>query len=137
MAGKKKAAEPKVKEEVANAEEKKYTIKFVSVEGREFYEPGVVFEEVKGKKLPQKVRVMKPLIMKSGQTKTLTKEEYDFLIGKGALATEEELSEKSTVRRELLRVKSGRAEPTQEMQTISDENKNMMFVDKPFLINGE
>lgn len=139
---KKKAAEPVVEEidaveEEPTIEEKEgYKIKFDSaMEDREFYEPGVRYEKKDGR--TEKIDVIKPIRIRAGETKIITKEQLDYLMSKNLLLTSERKEDIDKTKRRLLNLRSGREGPKEEMQVISDEDKVKIFVDLPYLIEDE
>lgn len=118
--------------------EKKYKIIFESAnDDRVFYEPGVKFKMNDVTKKLEKIKVIKPITLKAGQTKVLNQDEYDFLMDKGLLKSQEELEDIADTRRRLLKRSNARREPKEEMQVISDEDKVKMFIDLPRLVEEE
>lgn len=147
MARKKTATKPKVKDAVEDVKEveeikaptkKIYVVKFDSeMENKEFIEPGVVYKQLPDRRT-QKINVLpEPFRIRAGQTLKIDQETYDFLIKKEALITAEQKAERDKYRAKKLKLKSGRAEPKKEMQTLSDEEKIKLFVELPYLVGIE
>jgi hypothetical protein len=130
-----------VEEEIKETKEKKsiptkkvYVVKFESqMVGKEFIEPGIAYKQLPDRRT-EKITILKePFKMVSGQTKTIDEETYNYLVEKEAIITLEQKEERDLYRAKKLKLKSGRAEPKKEMQTLSDEEKLKLFVELPYL----
>jgi hypothetical protein len=118
---------------MAGKKRKVYTVVYKpTMKEREFIEHGNVFEE-KGK-VTKKVPKIGEIRMKAGETRDLTQEEFNYLSSKGLILDENKLAKRNQLRGDLLKVKSGRAEPKKEMQIVADEDKRLMYIDIPELI---
>jgi hypothetical protein len=149
MARKKTATKPKVAakdavEDVKEVEEIKvptkkiYVVKFDSeMENKEFIEPGVVYKQLPDRRTQKINALPEPFKIRAGQTLKIDQETYDYLIKKEALITAEQKDERDKYRAKKLKLKSGRAEPKKEMQTLSDEEKIKLFVELPYLVGIE
>lgn len=115
-----------------------YKIRYDSaVEGREFIETGIRYERNPKTGKQEKNSVIKPIRIKAGETLKLTPEQFHYLNDKGLVLDAEKKAERDKIKAKLLNVKSGREEPKQEMQVISDEDKIKIFVDLPYLVEEE
>lgn len=135
-----KAQEPEIEEveEISEPEEEVYKIRYdSSLQDREFYESGIRYDRSSRTGRQERVKVIDPIRIRAGETLTLTKEQFEYLDGKGLILDAERKADREKVKRELLNVKSGREEPKQEMQIIPDSDKLKIFIDLPYRVYEE
>jgi len=113
---------------------RKFVVQYITnMQDREFIEHGhTIVKDSEGKKETEVV--IPEFRIKAGETKVLDEDSFYYLFDKGMILDEDALRLKTQKREDLLKVKSGREEPKQEMQIISDEDKRQIFIHIPRLI---
>jgi hypothetical protein len=127
--------EPVFAEAEAVPEPETYEIRYDSnLQDREFYEPGIRYNRNPNTGRQEKEQVIPAIRIRSGQTVKLTKEQFEYLDGKNLILDAERKADRDKVKKDLLKIKSGREEPKQEMQVIPDSDKLKIFIDLPYRV---
>jgi hypothetical protein len=108
------------------------------VERAEFRVPGIRYEKT-GPDGDREIveELPEAFVIKSGETKTIDEELYQYLISKKAILTAEQKTEQDRTRRKLLGLKSVREKPKKDPQTYSDAEMTKVFNDLPFEVLEE
>lgn len=104
----------------------------------EFRVPGIHYEKT-GKDGEREIveDLPEPFVIKSGETKTIDHELYEYLISKKAILTVEQKAEQDRTRRKLLGQRTVREKPKKDVQTYTDEEMNKVFNDLPYEVMEE
>lgn len=114
------------------ANNKKRKIKFDGEVATSFQDKGVEYKKDNNGNIVEERILSKPFVIKSGEEQEIDEETYQYLKEKGALRTKAEQKERIRLRRKILGKKSWRAEPRKDVQTLSDEDINLVYNDLPY-----
>lgn len=113
------------------AKERVYKIAFDG-EGLLFRDEGKQYEKGPNNTMKEVLRLPEPFEIKSGQTLEITEEAYKYLSEKGAIKSKKEKKAIEDLRKEYLAKGTHRAEPKEDVATLLDSEKDMLFNEYPY-----